>query len=439
MVLIMKRPLYTYEQVPVARQAAQRLFDMLSDTICMIRNGAYDAHYTTPYAALFCPFDDSALEQINHWLTNIGKVEHLVVIGIGGSLQGFRAVYELLYGEDYVQKTSRCTVTLLDSIDPRTVEKQLCHIYTTITAGKKLHICIISKSGTTTETIALWSVVADIVHTAFPAHWHQLVTIITDPQTPLATYADEHNIRLLYIPKQISGRYSVLSVAGLALLAVCGVDIKMLCAGARQAIMNMLDMTSMESPAIRRAITVAAYYAAGMNIHDFFMFGDQFTSFGFWYRQLYAESLGKKQIHGGKPTGILPTVSIGPRDLHSMVQLYLGGPACAITSFFILNAHVPIKTSKNPAYDALVPNVTDHSLANIMQVLQQSIMIAYQKQQRSFMSITLPAASADVLGALLQNCMLEVICLGALLDVNPFDQPDIEVYKSATKMLLRRL
>jgi glucose-6-phosphate isomerase len=152
------------------------------------------------------------------------------------------------------------------------------------------------------------------------------------------------------------------------------------------------------------------------------------------------ESIGKEwdKMHTRRVwMGMTPTVSIGSTDLHSMAQLYFGGPNDKFFTLFTVKqwtnkAQVPNMRQ----YDALVPNVQGRKLDFIMGAISDSVAITLAKQRRPFCRIELPDTTERSIGALLQLHMFEMIYLAALLGVNPFDQPNVEDYKIETKRIL---
>ena len=169
-------------------------------------------------------------------------------------------------------------------------------------------------------------------------------------------------------------------------------------------------------------------------IHDTFLFEPDLEGFGKWYRQLTGESIGKM----GK--GITPTVSVGTTDLHSVAQLYFDGPKDKFTTFVSVADHGKdfiIKSKEN--IDELVPHISGKSFGKVLAAILTAVKATYQKQQLPFVSIELPELSEETLGALLQVKMMEMMYLGKLMGVNPFDNPGVEGYKEETRKLLGSL
>ena len=135
---------------------------------------------------------------------------------------------------------------------------------------------------------------------------------------------------------------------------------------------------------------------------------------------------------------MIPTVSIGSTDLHSIGQLYLSGAQNVWTTFIITHERDDLKTGKDNALDACVPGLSNCALTDIMRAIIDGTMAAYQERSVPFSVITLCERSPYTIGYQMQSYMLAIMYAGELLGVNPFDQPDVERYKSVTRALLNR-
>ena len=131
-------------------------------------------------------------------------------------------------------------------------------------------------------------------------------------------------------------------------------------------------------------------------------------------------------------------MSIGSTDLHSMAQLYLGGPYDKITTFISINPRSDLKLPTMKAYDALVPKIQGRSLQELMDAILQGVKNAFKKGKRPYMEIELGDKSEYSIGMLLQLKMFEIVYLADLMGVNPFNQPNVESYKIETKKILKK-
>lgn len=152
-----------------------------------------------------------------------------------------------------------------------------------------------------------------------------------------------------------------------------------------------------------------------------------------------AESLGKEFDRNGRKVnvGITPTVSVGSTDLHSVAQLYLGGPYDKFTTFIsIENSRSRLLVPLRDDYSDLVPGIDGKSLDEILSAILEGTKEAFRKDKRPFIEISLPDKSESAIGQFMQLKMIETMYLGHLLNVNPFDQPDVEKYKKETRRIL---
>jgi glucose-6-phosphate isomerase len=366
---------------------------------------------------------------------NALNISIIIVVGIGGSNLGTWAIQEALLGKQYNELTQDVKIYYADTVDSDYCAQILSIAQQSLEAKKRILIISISKSGTTTETIANMQVFYALLKKYYPTDYQQYMIIISDKNSPLYNFARKENIDVFTIPSKVGGRYSVFSPVGLLPLALLGVDIQLLVHGAQAAIKEGLSENIETNMSLQSAIIKYEHYKHNIFIHDLFAFVVDFESLGKWYRQLVGESLGKESSEG-KPIGIVPTVSIGSTDLHSVGQLYLGGPIHIFTTF------LTIDVSKNTTivpYDqdfvAFANNIQNNSFDHIMHAIIQGVQHAYEERHRPY-SIIICQKSPFCIGYLLQWCMIEVVLLGHLLKVNPFDQPHVELYKRRTREIL---
>jgi len=296
----------------------------------------------------------------------------------------------------------------------------------------------VTKSGTTTETVASFEMLLNLIKEYKPETYANYVVAITDKDSPLWVYAYQNAIDCLEIPKKVGGRYSVFSPVGLFPLGLLGVDIQKLLAGARDVLQHCLDEDIEKNPAMTSAAINYIHYKQGANIHDIFVFSKYLRSFGQWCRQLVGESVGKKFDKEGKfvAVGVTPTVSVGTVDLHSVAQLYLGGPQDKFTTFVSVAPKATLFLPEIKAFDSFVENIQGKSISFIMDSIIGGVKAAYVGDKRPFVSVHIPGVQEVYLGQLMQWKMLEIMYLGYLLHVNPFDQPQVELYKKETRKLL---
>lgn len=391
--------------------------------------------YMRPEGFINLVFDEELLMHINNVVQQKKSLKPalLLVIGIGGSNLGTQAV---MYGvRGVLPNQASLAVYYADTVDPD-YNIQLLHIIeSTLQRGERIIINIITKSGTTTETIANAHIFLDVLMQYHPHDYHHYVVITTDEHSPLAQVARVQHYTLLTIPLGVGGRFSVFSAVGLFPLGLMGIDIQALCAGARDITAECLFTTSENNAAVRACLQYY-YYQHDIRIHDLFLFSVQLETLGKWYRQLMGESLGKT-ARDSAAVGITPTVSIGTTDLHSVGQLYLGGPRDRFTTFVTIQNYADnLIIPPNEQFAACNDAVQNVSCATLMHAVSRGVQHAYKQADRPFCSLYISNLSAYTIGKVLQFFMIEMVYLGYLLQVNPFDQPHVELYKKETRKIL---
>ncbi len=395
--------------------------------------------YEPAESSINLPTDDQIFQQVMQMKDKkiTPELKYIIDVGIGGSNLGTKAIYDAFFGYyDLLQPGRFPKMIFLDTIDEEVLSK-CTELLDTLKTKEEVLVNTISKSGGTTETIANLEVILNKLITRFPEAKERFV-ITTDDGSKLHQLAKEKGIDTLTIPKQVGGRYSVFSTVGLFPLAAVGLDIKLMLEGAAAMREQCLNPDPLTNSAVISAAILFLHGTQGKNINDTFIYVPQLESLGKWYRQLMGESIGKEHDLQGNivRTGITPTVSIGSTDLHSVAQLYLGGPKDKITTF------VSVENSK---YDTIVPSALQFPLVegisgkpihNIMNAILEGVKTAYQKQQLPFIEIILESVTEKTLGEFMQFKMIEMMYLGKLLNVNTFDQPHVELYKVETKRIL---
>ncbi|MFP4567708.1 MAG: hypothetical protein ACLFN8_02070 [Candidatus Woesearchaeota archaeon] len=381
--------------------------------------------YESDYSSLLVPNDKEILKNVSRVLKSRKSYDYMVVVGIGGSNLGALAVLDAVCGKHF-NSLGKKKVFFADTVDSDNLSSILKML-----EGEKFLLVLISKSGTTTESVANFNVLLKKIPVS---ERKERVIAITDKGSALDKYALLNGFDVLFIPKKVGGRYSVFTAVGLLPLMFAGVGVSKLLRGANAAI-ESFDKNNF---AFRGALDLYGAILSGKSIVDLFLFSNDLESLGKWYRQLVGESLGKKLSLDKKVvfTGITPTVSIGSTDLHSVGQLYLGGPRDKFTSFVSLNktARVVVPKLKSSILESL-ENLT---FAEIMDAILEGTMLAYKKNKLPFNHYVLEDKSAFEVGFFMQTKMLEVMILAHLMNVNPFDQPSVEDYKIETRKLLAK-
>jgi len=410
--------IFKYEQSLVSPDELSRCAERLSEYTVHLKKIAEEAEYLYDESSINLPGDKENYSLVQGALREkiSDKLSLIVVAGIGGSSLGTKAVYDAILGEYDALDTRVPKIIFAETNDP---EYQL-HIESSIKekvlSPENILVFVVTKSGTTRETVLnkdrITKTLSDVF--SFEGIKERLV-YITGKGTSLWDEGEEKGIPLLAIPEKVGGRFSVLSTVGLAPLLAAGIDVKELLDGAEDMKKRCLSDTPKDNIAMLSASILFVQYKKGFDIHDSFFFEVELESLGKWYRQLLAESIGKKEDKAGNivHTGITPTTSIGTQDLHSVLELNLGGPKNKITTF--------VATSPKEGVEGQYDSAMDNAYENIKS--------SYTKNELPFMEIMLPEISAYSLGEYMQFKMMEIMYLGQLFEINPFIQPSVEEYK----------
>lgn len=388
------------------------------------------------------PFDNKILEESKFMSNKLKDANSIVVIGIGGSNLGTIAIYEALKGKLYnqinLQSKNNKKVYFADTCDSNSIFDIGNLIKEDLINGKKVILNAISKSGGTTETIANFEYLFDIVKKYAKYDYKKYIVITTGKKSKFEKYGISEQFQILNLPDNVGGRYSVFSNVGIFPLTFLGINCEKLFLGAKEIRKSCLNSSIEKNPAMKSAVTIFEQNKLNKNIFNTFIFSSQFESIGKWYRQLLGESIGKEfDLKGNKVNvGITPTVAIGSTDLHSLSQLYLGGPNDKLHCFIKIKNPKLIKLGNDNKLNEIVAGIQKKQFSNIIDAIYTGTTTAFEKKKIPFYEIELETITEYEIGSLLQMKMIEMIYLGSLFNVNPFDQPNVEEYKIITKKLL---
>ncbi len=367
--------------------------------------------------------------------------ENLVVIGIGGSALGNKLLHNALNHPYYNnlpndQREGHPRVFILDSIDSDHLAGLLSIIDLECTLFN-----IVTKSGTTVETMANFLIIRDMLRERIGPEKAKKNIIATTSASRgnLLDIAQREGYRVLHIPDNVGGRYSVLSAVGLLSAAASGVDIEGLLAGAALIADNFRNDDPYENPALMMAILQYIAYRRGKNISVIMPYSEALDSFGDWYCQLWAESLGKTKVPGDKkePMGQTPLKAIGARDQHSLLQLFLDGPEDKIfTLIKVKNRRNSFIIPEAGAGGEDLKYLKGKALEKLLAAELKATESVLTERNRMNYRISLPNVSAFTIGQLIFIYLLGTAYMGELLGVNAFDQPAVEEGKKITYHLM---
>ena len=371
------------------------------------------------------------------------KVDNLIVLGIGGSALGTNAIQSALNPSFYNQLPKRKRngypkLYVADNIDPDWFEEIL-----SITDPSKSIFNVISKSGTTAETMSQFMIVFDRLKKALKGKWKKKIVITTDEaKGVLREIVDEHKLTSFSVPDNVGGRFSIFTPVGLVPLACVGIDIDSLLAGAAQMAKRCEETDPVKNPAV---IFSALHYIAdvkkGKKMTVMIPYSTKLYSTADWFRQLWAESLGKKVDTEGKTvnTGQTPIKALGVTDQHSQVQLYVEGPNDKMTVFievekFDKEVEIPAVFEEK----APLAYLTGKTLNRLIKTEMEGTEYALTQHNRPNMTIRMPELNANTLGQLMFLLEASTAISGGLYGIDPFDQPGVEFGKQYTYAMMGR-
>lgn len=309
-------------------------------------------------------------------------VKQVFLVGLGGSSLGPKAVYDVL------KSPKSPKLHFIENAD-------LAHIHELMSDTEGAAFVVICKSGKTFETLKNLDYLTS----------EEFKGVLSGKNTYVVSVEGNHTwvwgksvgAKLFAMPQAISGRFQVFGAVTAVPLGLIGVDIAKLVDG---AIVSLSDPKKSADQASKRF----QFYRNGVDTDVYFAFDERLRSLAEWYASITAESLGKLSA------GITPMVSVGSRDMHSMGQLYLQGKRDKFTTFLSLSD-------------------TDPNNLFILEAVKK----AYEDAKLPFTHIELDAGSPNVLtvelGDFIQSKIIEIVLLGGLMGVNPYDQPGVELYK----------
>ncbi len=370
-----------------------------------------------------------------------GRCENLVVLGIGGSALGNIALQTSLnpymYNLDQRQRTGP-RLFVFDNVDPIQLVSFLDWL------GDKLDktvFNVISKSGRTSETAAQFMIIRQLLLDKLgPEGLRNQVVATTDAKKgTLRTIADEANLRCLEVPDGVGGRFSVLSAVGLFSAAMCGVDIDSLLEGARDMDERVKTEDFYKNPAAVNAAINYHYYNCGKKISVMMPYSYALKDLSDWYRQLWAESLGKANALDGSQVfvGPTPVKALGVTDQHSQVQLYREGPNDKLFTFLeVRNFDKDITIGPVPECAPELGFLAGKKLSELLNNEKKATEYALIESRRPCLTILFDKVNAYTVGQFIYLFEVTTSLAGMLFNINPYDQPAVELGKEATFALM---
>lgn len=394
----------------VASDAAKKLIDVINSG-------------KKPFLKL--PSETADLQEILALAKELrANFQHVVVVGTGGSSLGARCLAAL------APLGVQPQLYFLENVDPYTYQSLTRHLPLAQTA-----FLFISKSGGTLETLAqALLIVRDLEkNVGKEAVAKQCIAITQPGASSMRKLAEHYGMRLLTHDPELGGRFSVMGNVGLLPVACLGLDVAAVRRGAQAMIDALKADPSPNHPAVMGAIYQHHFLKEGRNIHVLMPYCDRLKLLGDWFRQLTAESLGKDG------QGFTPLSALGAIDHHSMLQLFLDGPADKWFSFITVEDHEGSGTIDAGLAKAVgMDMVAGKTLNQAMDAAARGTIDTIADHKLPVRGIRLARLNEESLGALLMLFMMETALTATLMGVDAYDQPAVEESKGRTKAYLQQ-
>jgi glucose-6-phosphate isomerase len=376
-----------------------------------------------------------------------GKFDNLVVLGIGGSALGNIALQSALNPASYnlldakARPGPRCFV--VDNVDPHYFGSILDYCASAGSGGlKRTLFNVVSKSGETAETAAQFMIIRDRLKKEMGPAYKDNIVAVTDPKSgTMRQICDAEGFTTMPVPDGVGGRFSVLSPVGLFSAAMCGVDINALLDGAASMDAPCSRENLLENPAAMLAfLLVELGNTKGKTNHVMMPYANALYLMADWFRQLWAESLGKQTDLSGETVyaGFTPIKALGTTDQHSQVQLYREGPNDKVFCFLEVekfDRDIAIPTGLG--VDAL-KYLEGKSMTTLLAAEKRATEYAFVESQRPNLTLKWPRIDAPHVGQFIYLWEMVTAYAGLMLNIDAYNQPAVETGKVATFGLMGR-
>ncbi len=382
----------------------------------------------------FMDLPDYDISKITKFVDSVkDKFDDFVVLGIGGSALGNKAIYSAFKQTKNLKKR----LFVVDNVDPELLHQTLSEINWDRTLFN-----VITKSGTTAETTSLFMIILEMLKEKFPEDYTRRMVITTDKEKGfLREFADKYKFQSFVVPGNVGGRFSVLTDVGLLSTAFVGIDIEKILIGAKSMRDKCRSSYYANNPAYMNGLFHFLFMNENKNISVMMPYSNSLYDMADWYRQLWAESLGKQKNRYGVDVfvGQTPVKALGTTDQHSQVQLYTEGPNDKVFTFITVE-----ETSHNYIIPNLFPEnnkinyLNNKSLQNLLNTERLATEVALFKAQRPNNNIIFPEITEENIGEFIYAYELQTVFVGKLLEINPLNQPGVETGKIATYAMMGR-
>ncbi|HAL45893.1 MAG: hypothetical protein A2Y12_05910 [Planctomycetes bacterium GWF2_42_9] len=387
------------------------------------------------------PYQTETVKQVKAIADEVKGCENFVVLGIGGSALGNIALQTALnpymYNIDDKQRKGP-RLFVLDNVDPLQMKSFLDWIDGRL---DKTVFNVVSKSGRTAETASQFMTVCEMIEKKLGKNkLKDQVVATTDLKSgTLRKITDTYGFRNLEVPDGVGGRFSVLSPVGLLSAAVCGIDISDLLAGAAEMDKKVSKTVFLENPAAVNAAINWHYYTRGKNISVMMPYSYGLKDLADWYRQLWAESLGKaKDLNGNEVfVGPTPVKALGATDQHSQVQLYREGPNDKLFTLLAVDEFSSdVTIGKAPQVAPELDILSGNKMSKLINCERTGTEYALLFNKRPCLTVLFDKVTPNTIGQFIYLFEATTSIAGMLFNINTYDQPAVELGKDATLALM---
>jgi len=354
---------------------------------------------------------DKELKEYRRAVEELQKVsKKLIVVGIGGSSRGTRAIHESVGKRDD-------KLEFIDNVDPNLLEEVLRKL-----KWEESSFLFVSKSGKTLETVVAMNVILEELKKR-NLEIGKRCAFISDKGTPFEELAKEFGCSFFPIPDRVGGRFSVLTAVGIVPALFAQYKVEDLLAGAAKVA---------EDPQGALEIAAAKYlnYREGRKISVIMPYSSFMTEFTEWYVQLWAESLGKEG------EGQTPLKAVGTSSQHSILQLFMDGPDDKVYQMIHVKSYP--KDPALPKESRILPFIGGKRVSEVMEAEYKGTVFALESRKRPMVLMELENLAEREIGELFMTYMVATVAMGKLLGVNPYGQPAVEIGKRVAQEELRK-
>ncbi len=370
------------------------------------------------------PFANDLRQQLDALTPRFAAFKHMLVLGIGGSALGARALQKAFYPQQDRPNHNGRSLWIADNVDADSLNAYMASLN-----PEETIVVAISKSGGTIETLAQYFLIKEWLKKSLNERWNQHMLLITDEKVGyLREEADTENITSLPVPDNLGGRYSIFSAVGMVPAAFLEMDWKALLDGVHAVTAPLATATPnqlLAHPSWKMAVWAWELWKKEYSQLIFFSYIPAWAHLGAWFGQLWAESLGKN----GR--GTMPLPAVGATDQHSLQQMFLDGPADK--GCLLLSCPSAAMGDAGPLFPDTVPDtwswLRGRPFGDLLDAECLGSAAAMARANMPLLQLMPENTSERAAGSVMGLCMAATVLTGWLMDIDPLDQPAVELGK----------